>query len=250
MIGFQPDFSSSPLEEGWAGDFSRMGVINKPKKLKEAKKVLIIDEETFDDTFQLHRALLAQDTSQRALNRLREAAYPDPEGASSHDKRNPKASFSRGVPTNDATSSKNYKLNHVKVIDGEHKTLLCLGKINEAMDDDDDIMHLHEHRMLLSNPDLTETQRAGLIDHINTHSKARKKKIKAAQETAEAASHGKFKKGFGFLSKAKRAPTDDVIPQDDPQSAERKRTAGMISMEARSHRRGRFSDALRSRRGL
>lgn len=249
MIGFQPDLSTPSFDEGWAGDFSRMGVLKKPKKLREAKSVNFIEEETFDDTFKIQ---LAQYVPPISLNRLREAQYPPPAKAKPPAGKNPEGSFSRGVPTNDATSSQNYKKNHVKIIDGEHKTLLCLGKINEAMEDDEHPDHIMEHRMLLASGDLTETQRNALVEHISDHAKKNGKRLRAAKKAQEeAAVPGKFKKGFGFMSKAKKATTDSIIPQDSEVSTERKRTAGMMSMESGSAmRRARFDGALRSRRGL
>jgi hypothetical protein len=140
--------------------------------------------------------------------------------------------FSRGVPTNDETSSRNYPdKNNVRIIDGEHKTLLSLGKINEAMEDDPHTEHILAHRLELADPNLSETRRNALLEHIADHSKKYQKKLKAVSETKE-----RFKKGLGLLSRAKPATTYDVIPQDSPVDLERKRTAGNISMESKMKR--------------
>jgi hypothetical protein len=184
-------------------------------------------ESSFDDTFRELPSVRSR--------RLLEAADP--------------WQFSRGVPTNDKTSAKNYNTN--SIIDGEHKTLTVLGKINEAMEDDDHDTHIYKHRLQLSDPKLSETRRAGLLEHIADHVKKKGQKLKAIQ----AAKEGKdqdgrpdimrqkgYGHGVGMLSKALPAKTMSVIPQDDPQSAIRKRTAGMISSESK-HKA--FDEAMR-----
>ena len=161
--------------------------------------------------------------------------------------------FSRGVPTNDKTSSKNYDTD--SIIDGEHKTLTVLGKINEAMEDDDHKSHIYKHRLQLSDPKLSETRRNALLEHISDHLKKQGKKLKAIDAAKKEKTRPDILKnrgyghGVGMLSKALHPKTMSVIPQDNPQSAERKRTAGMISMESRMRR---FDNALRTsrRRGL
>lgn len=136
------------------------------------------------------------------------------------------------------SSSKNYPLSAVKIIDGEHKTLLGIGEMAEAMDDDPDDYHLTEHRMMFANPHLNEAQMKTLLKHMESHVKSKKHKLKAAREVEDAkhAPHAvgaRFRKGLGFASKALPSTTTDVIPQDSAQSAERKRTAGNISMESK-----------------
>lgn len=192
----------------------------------------------FDDTF--------QETPVNRQKRLRECmreATMSPSGT---------GNFSRGVPTNDKTSSKNYDSN--KIIDGEHKTLTILGKINEAMEDDDHQSHIYKHRLQLSDPQLSETRRNALLEHISDHVKKHGKKLKAVDAAKKGEGGGDrqditknrgYGHGVGLLSKSLPAKTNSVVPQDDPQSAVRKRTAGMISMEAREKR---FDNAIRTRR--
>lgn len=159
-------------------------------------------EDGFDDTFQLVGA------------RLRE------------NQNNPH--FARGVPTNANTSSTNYGDDKVRIIDGEHKSLMSIGKINEAMEDDDHTNHILKHRLELSNPELNEAQRGALLEHITDHSKKNRKKLKAVGEAKQ-----KFMSGLGKMSRPLPATQYDVTPQDSKVDLERKRTAGNISMEAR-----------------
>lgn len=217
---YEPDLSPSSSDDGmgWTGTVDSFGRPEGELAILRESDAVLETEAYFDDTFQL------------ALARLREAND---------------GKFERGIPTNDKTSSRNYDQHLVKIIDGEHKTLLSLGKISEAMEEDDHRGHILEHRLLLASPDLRETQRAAMLEHIATHVKSYKRKLKAAKEVAEA-----HKQGLGTVSKAKRPITDDVIPQDDPQSAERKRTAGMISQEAGLERKLKhFETAVRSSYG-
>lgn len=215
-------------EPGWSGPI--VDSFDRPKRVsvRESKRPKLPPEaEPFDDTFKLSQA------------RLREGL---PAGENT-------GHFSRGVPTDGKTSSKNYSPNLVRMIDGEHKTLLNVGKINEAMEGDVHDQHITKHRLLLASDDLSETQRNALLEHIASHVKAKRHQ----QKIVENAQRGKFVKGLGFSSRAKPATTYDVIPQDDPQSAERKRTAGITSMEAtREDRFRRFRQAVNrsSRRGL
>lgn len=240
---FQPYLQpgSDDIDPGWA-------VCNPPsgKRLTASVELLPPEDPTFDDTHRLFRENLSQDHFNNrsrsiyaeSMRILREANDPY---------------FERGVPTNDARSSQNYKMNHVKIIDGEHKSLMSVGKINEAMEDDDDVRHLGEHRLMLADPKMTETQRAALLTHMESHMKSYKKKknLREKGNKDKFKPDTQFKKGFGYMAKPKPATTNDVIPQDDPQSAERKRTAGMISQEAGFNRRmQRFDRANRSRRSL
>jgi hypothetical protein len=217
---------SPGFEPGWAGPI--VDSFNRPKgvRVRESKPRETPPDTTdaFDDTFKLAKA------------RLREGL---PRGENN-------GHFARGIPTNGKTSSKNYSPDLVRMIDGEHKTLLNVGKINEAMEDDTHDQHITEHRMLLASDDLSETQRNALLEHISSHVKAKRHQ----QKIVENAQKGKYQKGLGYSSRAKPATTYDVIPQDDPQSAERKRTAGITSMEAsRQSRFQRFRQAVnRSRR--
>jgi hypothetical protein len=161
--------------------------------------------------------------------------------------------FQRGVPTNDKTSAQNYN-DDEKLIDGEHKTLLALGKINEAVEGDDHDGHIYKHRLQLSDPKLSETQRMGLMEHISNHIKMKGKKLKAIQK--EAKGQGKdsrpdisrnkgYGHGVGMLSRALPANTYDVIPQDQQVDVERKRTAGNQSMESREARIKQFGRAVK-----
>jgi hypothetical protein len=160
-------------------------------------------------------------------------------------------SFQRGVPTDGKTSATNYNPDKIKIIDGEHKTLLSLGRITEAFDDDDHSSHMLKHRLLLASGDLSETQRNALLEHIASHQKMYGKKLKAVQASQKEADKQRkdimqqsgYRSGFGALSRALPAVTDDVIPQDAHVDTERKRTAGNISMEARMRR---FNQALRA----
>jgi hypothetical protein len=234
-------------DPGWSGEVDSFG--GRHQTTKEARvrsrvrESAPVTEDAFDDTFKLVEIHLTDtERKESPMRRLREHG-----------------NFARGVPTNDKTSSRNYKSD--PIIDGEHKTLTSLGKINEAMDDDDHLSHIHEHRMLLANPNLSETQRSGLIEHINSHVKMNRKKLKAVQ-AAQEGNEGKYKKGFGVLSKPKTPTTYNVIPQDSQVSSERKRTAGNMSMEAgrgassMASKLNRFENAVRNtyggsgRRGL
>lgn len=161
--------------------------------------------------------------------------------------------FARGVPTDDKTSSQNYDTD--SIIDGEHKTLTVLGKINEAMEDDDHKSHIYKHRLQLSDPKLSETRRNALLEHIADHIKKQGKKLKtidaakSGKDRPDIMKHSGYGHGVGMLAKAVKPRTMNVIPQDDQQSAERKRTGGVMSMESRMRR---FDNALRTsrRRGL
>lgn len=212
--------------------------IVKLKESKPARYASTDTESSFNDTFREFPSVREQ--------RLREAAPWQ---------------FERGVPTNGKTSSRNYKDGdgNVKIIDGEHKTLLALGKISEAVDSDDHDSHIYQHRLQLADPKLSETQRMGLMEHISQHVKQRGAKIKAVQKEAKARERQDISKnkgyghGVGMLSRALPANTDDVIPQDAPVDSERKRTAGNMSMESRESRirrfqreAGRISDRRRS----
>lgn len=197
----------------------RNPVTKQAKQLRESARPGSPEtRDSFDDTFSL------------TLSRLRE-----------HDP----GKFSRGVPTNDKTSSENYPKRNIQIIDGEHKTLTDIGRISEAMDDDDHANHIMEHRMLLANPKLNYSQREALVKHIETHSKKLQKKMK---EIAEATGK-KMKPGLGVPSIPKPATQYDVIPQDSQVDTERKRTAGNMAMESRM---ARFDRAIQvsGRRGL
>jgi hypothetical protein len=229
MISYTPDYTPSASDETGPNFDTGNG------RKRRVSKVLAIPEITddvFDDTF-----------------RLREANVLP---ASQNNER-----FARGVPTNGRTSSDNYPKSNVKIIDGEHKTLLTLGKINEAMEDDDHSGHIMEHRLLLASPELTETQRMGLMEHLADHVKKSRKKLKAVNEALQNQNRhdinptGGFRPGVGTVSRVKKALTDDVIPQDTDVDLERKRTAGNMAMESRVQR---FDNAVRksygTRRGL
>lgn len=210
-----------------ADSFGGRHPVTKKTKLRESSKLGSPEtRDSFDDTHKL------------TLARLREQ-NPDNAGK-----------FARGVPTNDKTSSQNYPKRNVQIIDGEHKTLLDIGRISEAMDDDEHPEHILEHRVMLANPKLNYAQREALVKHIETHNKKLQKKMK---EIAEATGKN-FKGGFGTLSRAKPATQSNVIPQDSAVDTERKKTAGNMSMESKM---GRFDKAVgvaygggRSRRGL
>jgi hypothetical protein len=215
--------------------FGGRNPVTREFKLRESKAKLPPDTDSyFDDTF--------VETPVFRKRRLREASIPVGQ-----------AQFSRGVPTNDKSSSKNY--DNDSIIDGEHKTLTILGKINEAMEDDDHKAHIYKHRLQLSDPKLSETRRNALLEHITDHVKKQGKKLKAVDAAKKEKSRPDILKnrgyghGVGMLSKAVKPRTMSVIPQDSDQSAERKRTAGMISMESKMHQ---FDRALRTsrRRGL
>lgn len=224
MIGYEPDFSRpGPEDGGWDGFSDSMGRDLILGNFRESLRTVYV-EESFDDTFKLTQA------------RLREHGFNQQRTNDPH--------FQRGIPTNDNTSSTNYTPQMLKsLIDGEHKTLLALGKINEAFDDDNHPYHVREHRMLLSSPDLSETQRSSLLEHLASHEKKHRKQLKDMKEKSGGnvlmnkwprfnPQAAPFKKGFGTMSKAKTPMHMDVIPQDDPQSAERKRTGGVMSMES------------------
>jgi hypothetical protein len=232
-----PDLRPSLADDpGWAGEVDSFGgrhPVTKQSKVREsARRGPLETSDRFDDT---HRLAIAYHESP-LWKRLREAGP----GPASDGK------FSRGVPTNDTSSSDNYPRSATKIIDGEHKTLLALGKITEAMEDDEHPVHLLAHRILLADPNLSETQRSGLIEHITDHTRKNRKKLKAVQAAKET---GKFKKGLGTMSRAKPATQYDVIPQDSDVDLERKRTAGNMAMEARMRRFDRASQ-IAGRRGL
>lgn len=169
--------------------------------------------------------------------------------------------FARGVPTNGETSTDNYSKDNVKIIDGEHKTLLTLGKINEAFEDDDHKGHILKHRMLLASGDLSETQRGALLEHLADHSKKYGKKLKAVTEALNQKNRkdilpgSGYRPGVGMLSRPKKALTYDAIPQDTDVDLERKRTAGNMAMETRVKRfdnavKQAYGGRSRARRGL
>lgn len=211
--------------------FGGRNPVTKQSKLKASKSLPPDTDPYFNDTF--------IDVPAFRMKRFREHMAGN------------NGQFARGVPTNDKTSSQNY--NNDQIIDGEHKTLTVLGKINEAMEDDDHKAHIYKHRLQLSDPKLSETRRAALMDHIESHRKAQGKKLKAIdaakKERGDISKNKGYGHGVGMLSKAVKPRTMSVIPQDDPQSAERKRTGGAMSMESRMRR---FDRALRTsrRRGL
>lgn len=244
MIGYQPDLTPSLADDiGPTFEIDSFGgrhPVTKRAKVRES--IRPIPEETddvFNDTF-----------------RLREAQFP---GHFSDRGSNNNPRFERGVPTNGKTSTDNYGRGKTQIIDGEHKTLLALGKISEAMEDDDHPGHILEHRMLLANPNLSETQRAGLLEHIADHTKKQRKKIKAVTEALDNQKRrdvlpgAAYRPGVGAISHPKSATTYDAIPQDTDVDLERKRTAGNMAMESRMKR---FDNAVKtaygrsSRRGL
>lgn len=239
---YQPDFTLPLDEPGASFEVDSFGgrnpVTKQAKRLRESVRPAPLETIVlFDDTYKVYQANLSDGNIGRRLNRhLREGNDPR---------------FERGVPTNGATSATNYPKDNVKIIDGEHKTLLSLGKINEAMDDDDHTEHILAHRLELSDPNLSETRRNALLEHIADHSKKNRKRMKAVAEAKE----GKFKKGLGVMSRPKPATQYDVIPQDAEVDLERKRTAGNIAMEARMARFDRatsraYGGGRASRRGL
>jgi hypothetical protein len=114
------------------------------------------------------------------------------------------------------------------------------------MEDDVHPEHLLAHRIKLADPNLSETQRNALMEHIIDHTRKNRKKLKAVQASKEA---GKYKKGLGNLSRALPATQYDVIPQDSDVDTERKRTAGNMAMEARMRRFDRATQ-IAGRRGL
>jgi len=209
------------------------GALNKAQvRIRESRGLrLTVDEDSsFDDTF-----------------RLREAAMPNP----NDDNR----IAPQGSAIQDKSSSKNYDS---QIIDGEHKSLLALGKINEAMEGDNHDAHILQHRITLANGDLSETQRANLMQHLESHVKAKGKKMKELKAAAEGKNKpsemdvmtgaAKYKKGLGVPSKALPATTYNVVPQDARVDQERKRTAGNMSMESMKSRMGRFDRALKTSR--
>jgi hypothetical protein len=225
-LDLRPSLSDEPGASFAVGSYANKKEA-KPRKLREGLRLTVDEDSSFDDTF-----------------RLREAGMAVPQ-AQNNQRQNPPA-------IDDKSTSKNY---NSQIIDGEHKSLLSLGKINESMEDDEHGEHILEHRILLANPKLTETQRANLMAHIESHVKAKGKKMKELKAAAEGKDKqsqqdvmtgaAKYKKGFGMQSKALPATTYDVVPQDSRVDQERKRTAGNMSMESRF---GRFDRALRTSR--
>jgi hypothetical protein len=238
MISFQPDLTPSMADDaGWQPVESAL------KKVRKSRIIPIpeITDDIFDDTFRLREAQMPGHFSSRGENN------------------NPE--FERGVPTNGKTSTDNYSRGKTQIIDGEHKTLLALGKISEAMDDDDHSGHIFEHRMLLANPNLSETQRAGLLEHISDHTKKHHKKLKAVteafnnQKRRDVLPGAAFRPGVGAISHPKPATTYDAIPQDTDVDLERKRTGGNMAMESRLKRfdsavKTAYGSSNRSRRSL
>src|SRR5713101_1929624 len=153
---FEFDHSQPEQEEGWAADFSSFGSLTNPVVLRE-RKLKFLEDPVFDDTLKMFQATLEPDHFQEVANR-RFREHNDPY-------------FERGVPTNNKTSSRNYNPNHTKIIDGEHKTLMTVGQIAEAMEGDDDDLHMYEHRIFLAEPKLSETQRSAMLKHMATHSR-------------------------------------------------------------------------------
>jgi len=235
MISYTPDLrpglETEPGASFEADSFGGRHPVTKRVRMRESVRPAAPDTtSSFDDTF-LERPKVRRSRLQEANN----------------------WKFERGVPTNDETSTENYPKQMNTIIDGEHKTLMSIGRITEAMEEDDHRSHILEHRALLANPNLSETQRAALIQHISDHSKKHRKKLKAVAEAANAKSRPDlsptpgYMKGFGRKSVAKPATTYDVIPQDSGVDDERKRTAGNMAMESRMKK---FDRALKVRRSL
>lgn len=234
MPTFQVDYNNSPdLEPG-----PSFPIVKVSKKSRAIIPIPEITDDVFDDTHRLREA--------QFLSKSRVPKSQD----------NP--NFQRGVPTNGATSSDNYDKDYTKIIDGEHKTLLSLGKISEALEEDEHPRHILAHRLLLSDPNLSETQRAGMLEHIADHVKKNRKKLKAVNEALSNQNRrdvnptGGFRAGVGTISRPRKALTDDVIPQDADVDLERKRTAGNMAMESKLRK---FDSAVRrsfggSRRSL
>lgn len=219
-FGLEPSLAEDPGVSFEMDSYGGRTPVSKQNKLRETVVVIHADpdtQSTFDDTF--------RDIPSVRQQRLKESQP---------------GSFARGVPTNDKSSSQNYNQDRVKIIDGEHKTLLSLGKISEAYEADEHDAHIREHRLMLADENLSETQRGALLEHISDHYKKHGKKLKAVNEAKKARndihqSHG-YRAGVGQSSHALAAPTDDVIPQDSQVDKERKRTAGNMAMESRMHR--------------
>lgn len=233
MPTFQVDYNNSPdLEPGPEFPIAKVS-----KKTRSIIPIPEITDNIFDDTFRLREA--------QFLNKSRVPKSQD------------SPNFQRGVPTNAETSSDNYSGNYTKIIDGEHKTLLSLGKVSEALEEDEHSQHILAHRLLLSDPNLSETQRSGLLEHISDHVKKNRKKLKAVNEALSNQNRkdvnptGGFRRGVGTVSRPRKALTDDVIPQDTDVDLERKRTAGNMAMESKIRK---FDTAVRrsfgTRRGL
>jgi hypothetical protein len=247
---YKPDYQQSLEDEPGASFDARQFKVT---TLRESKKPVELDDEpAFDDTFKL---------SGINVRRLREHVSPGEDsftGQGAHAQPtggNSQGAFARGVPTNNAPSSKNYGPDHVRIIKGEHVSLLKNGALNEAMEDDDHKQHILEHRYMLSDPKLTETQRSSLLEHIAMHAKLLKKGNKKIQEDTEERAKRRFGPGVAARVLARNGGSDSKIPQDSGVDAERKRTSGMVSMEAgtsrsRAGRAGRFEAALKVRRGL
>jgi len=236
-----PDLRPSSADDsGWDGEIDSFGgrhPVTKAVKLKESAKAVPPDTTVaFDDTF-------------RELPEMRRHRLKEADGWK----------FTRGVPTDDTSSTTNYSPDLIKIIDGEHKSLLSLGRINEAMEEDDHRGHIMRHRLQLADPHLSETARAALMEHIADHSKKFRKRLRAVDAARKGGrpdihrTKG-YMHGVGELSKALPATTYDVIPQDTHVDTERKRTAGNMAMEAKMQK---FDDAVsrayggrRTRRGL
>ena len=232
MLSFQPDFNPPGYDPG--PNFETVSFLGAKRRPGRIIPIPAITDDIFDDTF-----------------RLREANVLPQSQNNPH--------FARGVPTNGATSSDNYPKDYTKIIDGEHKTLMTLGKINEAFEDDPHKEHIMKHRMLLASGDLSETQRGALLEHLADHSKKYSRKLKAVTEAFNQKNRkdilpgSSYRPGLGQMSRPRKALTNDGIPQDSDVDLERKRTAGNMAMETRVNR---FDNARKlayggqSRRGL
>jgi len=257
-ISYNPTFQPSIEDEpGPSFDMRAFGGLKNMRPLREAKRQPDF-EIYFDDTNKLMQVNRDRKILREAEAHLNEHVSPNEDsfnglGAHAEPTQKSQGHFQRGVPTNDASSSKNYKPDHTRIIKGEHVSLLKNGALTEALDDDDHDAHILEHRYMLSNENLTETMRSALMEHIAMHAKMKKKGLKQTQE--DTAERAKRRFGPGVASRmAGRANggSDSKIPQWGGQDLERQRTAGTFSMESGSKGRGskaRFSNALKVRSG-
>jgi hypothetical protein len=265
---YQPSLEDEP---GASFDGRRWGGVSNLRPLRESglKSEILepayptFSDDEFDDTHKLMQVnrdrKLLREAEQYMSEDADAASYgPQDYGHGSSAQSTPaKASpghFERGVPTNNATSSKNYSPDHVRIIKGEHVSLLKNGALNEAMDNDNHDQHILEHRYMLSDPNLTETMRSALLEHISQHAKMKKQGMKQVKE--DTVQRAKRRMGPGVAARMAgrlNGGSDSKIPQDSPFDAERKRTSGMVSMEAGQRggsAQNRFAAALKVRRGL
>lgn len=129
-----------------------------------------------------------------------------------------------------------------QIIQGEHHTLMALGRMPEADPNDNHQAHNMQHRALLGNPDLSQQQRSSLMDHTANHTKMAKSKDKVVKNPPmgpEALPGSNFRPGSAGQAGSQQ-------PQMARRTMAAGKGAGRPSMEARMQR---FDNATKTAYG-